>query len=305
MMNKILAALVLCLSCIVVPANADSTLRVRSELLMNDHLEPSQAFEDLLKVMEIDPSLDLISLITQTQADWLRTKERWEEGERFADKREEVLPLLDKLGCLQAVMPTEKKYDEAVILGSLVSGLRQRTQHMIDAWNNGVRFDKITYLVGDWTPDLQREIPALLDLSDEKYSFKADWEEPEEFPRTEYELAQCVYEQMNLPAGLENVPVEFINTPMTQTPSRFSKRPNTADTLAYWIKTRDKLSDSCLFFSSQPYVGYQDTIIRGIVPEDMLVETVGCKASEHLNMSVHMDNIARWLYAYGMNRQLQ
>ncbi|MCH9634424.1 MAG: hypothetical protein S4CHLAM7_11740 [Chlamydiae bacterium] len=270
---------------------------VRSELLISEDLKFSAPFRDLLTLMDISPNLDIPNVVKETQNQWFARKERWLIEDTLAEKRAEALPLLDQLGCLKKIDPVKKQYDQAVLLGSTVYGMRPKIKQLVSLWNQGVRFEKIIFLGADCIHDLNRELPRLMNLDYSGYPFKSNWEKPEKLPQTEMEMMKCAWDQTEIPESMKNVPVVFISTPMQQKPDGSLRRANTKDTLVSWVEHEDTFEKNCLFFSIQPYVGYQDTVIRSIVPASVNIETVGLSGNENLPLNVHLDNLAKWLYS--------
>jgi hypothetical protein len=50
-----------------------------------------------------------------------------------------------------------------------------------------------------------------------------------------------------------------------------------------------------LIISSQPYIGYHDSVARSRLPPGFSIETVGLPALEDLPIAVYLDNLARWI----------
>lgn len=72
-------------------------------------------------------------------------------------------------------------------------------------------------------------------------------------------------------------------------------RPTTGDTVDSWLQS-NLISGSCLVISNNPYVGYQDSVVRTLLPNDFKIETVGNKCSLSVVIAVYLDNLVRWLY---------
>ena len=73
------------------------------------------------------------------------------------------------------------------------------------------------------------------------------------------------------------------------------RRPNTADTIKLWMHANPEPGLS-LIISSQPYVHYQDAVLRAYLPAEFTLEVVGKKARSVVSDGKHLDNLARWLY---------
>ena len=74
------------------------------------------------------------------------------------------------------------------------------------------------------------------------------------------------------------------------------KRPTTPDTVLDWLKIKPH-PGLCLAISNQPYVLYQDSVLKTVLPPSFTVETIGEKMDEtSYNVSLLLDNLARFLY---------
>ena len=118
-----------------------------------------------------------------------------------------------------------------------------------------------------------------------------------------YSLCSVVKNQLEMLVS-NDVEVVFINTPPILMADSTLKRPATDDTIREWIKQEHPEPGRCLFLSSQPYVSYQDTVVRQALPQGSSIETIGPACNPNLFISVHLDNLARCLYAEGKRRKI-
>ena len=86
-----------------------------------------------------------------------------------------------------------------------------------------------------------------------------------------------------------------MNTSCTQKSDGTISRANTEDTLRHWLTT-DPIPGTCLAVSSQPFVGYQHSVARTVLPVNFEIETVGDISAEDEPLAVYLDTVARWLY---------
>jgi hypothetical protein len=237
----------------------------------------SQPLEDLLLLLEIKHDHGLASIVAQTQRAWLRPagSERWHLEDSFASKKAQIEPLLVQMGLVAPVFAENKTYDYGVILGSLVPSMRERARFLIDEWNKGVRFKQLVFLGG------QRE----LDPSQESLAGA----------KTETDAMKIIYAQTNWPKAMKKLPVLFVDAPAKPRAGQKPARPNTGDTIYAWLKEGVK-PGSVLAVSSQPFVHYQDAVLRTILPSAFRVQTIGPRAKTELSMAIHLDNLARLLY---------
>ncbi len=265
-------------------------LMERSKLILDSKSRPTPALQSLLKLMEVDHDGSLASIVDKTQETWLRApnKERWDMEETATEKRAEALKLLDQLGCIKEAPPTKKEYDYAVLLGAAVHRVRTRLSYLLDLHKAGTVFKKVIMLGGARPLDPNIESEDI--LRDFKYkNSKETWELTGPLPTTETEMIRMVYDQMKIP---DNLSFTIFNTPMMDNGTR---RPNTGDTIKTWLSSKPEVG-LCLFISNNPFIGYQDAVARFVMPKEFVIETAGACASVDEKLSVHLDNLARWLY---------
>lgn len=277
----------------------------RSRLLFDNNGNPSQPLQALLELTGIEHDGTLSSIVEKTQKQWLRAagKERWEIDEMFPEKRAEALALLDTLGCIAEVKPTHTHYDYAVVLGTTVQRVRTRLQYLINLHNAGVQCNKIIVLGSERPLDAMLEhATVLLDCNNGFLACKPNWSLKSDAPKTETEMMKMVYDQAELPDSFANIPVTFIDTRMIKNDNGTLRRPSTGDTIHSWLATNPE-EGSCLFISNNPFIGYQDSVVRTFMPTNFIVETVGAATTNDVKLSVHLDNCARWLYQEKIRRE--
>lgn len=265
-------------------------LMERPKLLLDAQGKPTQALQSLLNLMEVDHDGTLASIVEETRKAWLRppNKERWDIAEIAPEKRPEALKLLDQLGCIKEAPPAKKDYDYAVLLGATVHRVRTRLSYLLDLHKAGIRFKKIIMLGGARPLNPEIESETILRNFNYKNS-KKTWELKGPLPTTEMEMMRMVYDQMEIPKGLS---CTSINTPMMDNGTR---RPNRGDTITTWLSSKPKVG-SYLFISNNPFIGYENAVARCHIPKEYGIETAGPRSSDDVKLSVHLDNLARWLY---------
>jgi hypothetical protein len=83
---------------------------------------------------------------------------------------------------------------------------------------------------------------------------------------------------------------------MQQAQNGTLRRPNTQDTIDEWLRSYNPQPGSILALSNQPYIGYQDAVLRKALPKTFDVETVGNACSNNTKSTVIIDSLARWIY---------
>lgn len=257
---------------------------------------------DVLKLLELtgvqhDGTLD--DTVKQTQDQWLRKpgQERWDIEKYTIQNEQELWTVFSKLGLCDAAKPQYQEYEHALILGALFKRIADRMQYLVDLWKQGTRFKSIVML-GGARPVVEAQGENL-----ESYLAWLGQESLDQnLPETETDVLKFVYDHIDMPEEMKALPVVFVDVPMLQNSSGSLRRPTTGDTIEWWLKT-DPTPGRCLFVSSQPYVGYQQSVVKTFLPSNFMVDTVGSKCSGTLNIGVMLDNLARWLYQE--NKRLQ
>jgi hypothetical protein len=288
--------IVICMSFIffmllVVTSVVQKTHADIQQYLLTDKGLPTPALKEMLALFNVPHDGTLKSIVDATQKVWLRPKdkERWQVEDVLKDKAEHVIPLLEKLGCINAIVPQSKQYTYALILGATAPAMRNRLAYLLQRWQAGVTFDALIFLLSERPADPVRESKEVL-LSSTTLPIKKEWQFNGMLPRNEYEVMRFIYDQADLPAGFAAIPVFFVNGADNN-----KKNANTMDTIIAWLSTKPE-PGSCLFVSSQPYVGYQDSAVRTLMPSAFKVETIGAAASKNDKITSYVDTIARWLY---------
>lgn len=199
---------------------------------------------------------------------WIQQGERWTFQDWMEDRREEILPFLKEMGYFDERHATETHYNYAVVLGSLHASVKRRMTFLIEEWNRGIRFDQVVFLTG------QRKLHP----------------EKEPFPHLEMEtdMMEWTWNQLEMPEELRALPLIVIDAK----PHPFRQRPNTMLTVQRWLQDRP-LPGSCLVFSCQPYLNYQEQILKMVLPTTFTVETVGPGGGSTSPLSVLLDTVAR------------
>lgn len=253
--------------------------------------DQGQISSDLLKLLEITGVThdgSLADIVKKTQEQWLRQpgKERWEIVAKDWKKREdEILKLIRSLDLVESISPLQKNYDYLLWMGAAYSRVESRLQHIIALWQDGLRFNDVVILTGA-RPLIKDEI----DKIKQKYSVKNEVE-----LTTEADCMKYVYENISMPEAMRAVPVTFVNVPMFKNQDGSLKRPTTGDTVNLWFQQAKPTPGNCLVISNQPYVCYQNSVVKTLLPQGFIIETVGEKA-EGTKIDDHLDNLARFLY---------
>jgi hypothetical protein len=265
--------------------------------IINPDGSPSPTLNELLMLFNLQHDGSLGSIVQTTQKNFLRPagKERWEMEDIFAKHSKGVFPMLKKLGLVERVIPSAAQYDYGLLLGATHKRMLARLHALGELWKQGVRFKHLVLLGSERPLDPTIESHALLMHPESSTLVRAEWQPSTDIiVKTEMDALKLAYDQVDIPSDMRAVEVIVCNTPMIQNPDGTTRRANTGDTINTWLATNPK-PGSCLCISSQPYVGYQDAVVRVYMPTSFSIDTVGNEAQE-TNIAVYLDSLARWLY---------
>ncbi len=281
---------------------------MEQELILDTSNKPSTSLLKLLEALNVSHDGFLNSIVAATQNQWLREmgKERWNIPELSLNEadRKKIMALLAEIGCVSDIRPTHTEYDFALILGSTADDMEFRLNYLINCWQNGVRFHQLLFLTGARELDASADdVKILKDTS--RIPVKKGWVfEEDQMPKTETDLAHFILRKVQLPKELlRQITISVVSVPIQEDNQGVSHRPTTQDTIVHWMSMKPQ-SGSILAVSSQPYIGYQDIVLKSYLPHDFSVETVGPAAQPDEKIAVYLDSLARWLYQVNKKHEL-
>ncbi len=267
---------------------------------------PPRELLTLLSVLDIkhDGTLSTINAIFQKEFLRKPGQERWEMEDVFEEKREQILPLLEKLGVFDAVYPKEKHYDTILIHGATVGRMRTRVKFLDDLWSQGIRADEIVFLAGERPLDPKLESEERLYHQDQSdVRFRPGWKASMTTPTTEAEAAPFVWDQVVTNDDLRSRKVHYVFCPMIKDLQTGKiRRPSREDTINAWLLMRPP-QGRYLAISNNPYIFQQHQATLNVFHEysgeqgKYTFETVGSAEDGTTSIAVHLDNIARWIYS--------
>ncbi|MES2199723.1 MAG: hypothetical protein V4489_06110 [Chlamydiota bacterium] len=274
-----------------------------SRLIFDEHFQPRVKLLQLLDIVGMPPLNPSESAILQinawAQKNLLRQGERWQEQMiQFEKLKSQIKPLLLDLGFIDATSSQFRDYQGAILHGAILPRVRIRLNYLVEQWKSGVRFSKLYFLSGARPLVMQHENKdCLMQDHTSPLKIKKDWKAPKEFPKTESEMIQLVWEQSDIPDDMcRNLEVHFINAPMKKDPkSENLLRPTTDDTIETWLKTAP-LQGRYLAITNAPYTNRQDAVIRTIAPCEYGFDTIGPAADEYEQMAIYLDELARLIF---------
>lgn len=232
----------------------------------------------------------LSSIVDETQKHWLRKpgSERWDIENNPHVNQQEIYKICEKLQMFSEIKPEHVQYEHAFVLGGIFDRMKARFQFLIDQWNNGVRFNSIVLLGSSRAANKEQG---------ENQQHLEKWANTkiDHMPSTETELLKFIYDHIPMPEDMRKVPLQIIDVPMLQNPDGTMKRPTTADTIEAWLGAHPKIG-KVLAISSQPYVGYQNSVMQTLIPASFEVDTIGQACSHDQKIGLLLDTLARTLY---------
>lgn len=316
--------------------NSDNKKQIKMEneqltynLLDKDN-KPQPALSELLEVFEIKHDGTLKNIVEVTQKNWLRTpgKERWEVEEIKTENKDKAISLIEKLGCIKEIKPTTLINDfsktntkeveiDFLIAGATIGRILTRTAYAIKTYNEltehfkklGMKFKvrNLIFLGSERQRDTKIEGDEMFTTSHPSFPTKSGWKFDDKFPQTENEMCKFAFNKAEFPKEfLDNTNIIFVSAAMQKNPDGTLRRANTGDTieeLKSELKRRNLTLTRSLLFSNNPYIGYQDSVIRTFSPNDFIVETIGDAGSANEKLSIYLDTIARWLYQEKIRRK--
>ena len=255
--------------------------------LINEQGRPVKALLKLLAVTGIHHDESLGSIVRETQAAWIRKPgtERWDMIDTQQDSRDKYFDLFNQLHLIEEIKPQYKKYDYVLLMGCAYPLLEKRIQYLIDLWQAGIMFERVVILTG---------ARPLTDAEKKLFIEEYKITESNFVPQTEADIMNLVYQKIQKPLDMQKVSYMLIDVPMKKGENGLLARPTTGDTVDLWLQSKPA-PGSCLVISNQPYVQYQDSVVKTLLPKNFIIDTVG-KRTNDTKISLYLDNLARYLY---------
>ncbi len=229
-----------------------------------------------------------------------------------------VRDLIKKLGDYDPKYPKVKNPKYILVNGSTIQRMQKRVWFLAELVNTHkitiTSETEIFFLTGD--RDLYPEENSFeMQFGLSKYPQNKAWQAPKSLAQTEYQAAKNVWWQLDLPQSLRKLKITFINAEKRinfdqKTGKKTFYRPNTMDTLIYWINAYHLHPGHCISISNQPFVKYQELVVqRGLQQEKRQGFTVegvgGAELNKDYLLAIYLDNIARSLYELNFIQSLK
>ena len=275
-----------------------SNLESKVPLLTSDN-QPTELLLEFLDIQNIPYKGTLSSLITNLHEQWLKRirppgTERWEIDheviEEFETQASQLMPYLKKFGFVDHQFPYQHSFHYAVLLGSDMSDFCKRLDYLNYLYEQGIHFEKVIVLTGQRILS-PKETKMYLQKCLMAIGTSCNLHDINGPLTTETQMVQAIMNHARVPWKAK---VEIIHTPPTYV-NGIMKRPNTTDTVIEWLKYLPQ-PGSILAISTQPFVLYQDIVLKRILPKNFYIETVARQALPSVKMAVYLDTLVRYLY---------
>lgn len=257
----------------------------RSLLLFGSDNRPTEVFAPFLRDVHV-PGDDLTSIDVALQKRFFQKGPDGQPLERWELKEVEVLCPPERIrqhlaacGFLNETKPAAMSYTYAAWPGGLVFRAAVRLNDLVNAWNNGVRWEQTIVFGGKrpLQPDKENyeQCCKVLGVDVQDEAARNSWERIN--PQTELDMMRWVWE--NLPAIVNTGMAEavFVDAPMKPPTKEGGQpvRPSTEDTVQEWLRSNPK-PGSVLLSSGAPYGMAQDEALWMLLePHGFTIETFG------------------------------
>lgn len=262
---------------------------LRDKILADD-FKITQPIKRILYSMGLSCDDDLKNVVKLTQQKWLKKNDTntLEEVDR---KRENYIYQLKEAGCIDRILPSKKNYDYCLVLGGQYQTFTSRLQYLIDKWEEGVRFKSLVFLGEKRAVDFEKEKKMLLNNSNNQIRTKAI----KKMPQIEIDMMKFIYENTEVPKEMRELKTVFIDGAMDILDCDIVL-PNIYNSILAWFYKEKPIAGSCLVVSSQPYVGYQESIVKEALNRNFEIEAIGDAAISDTKVSTYLETLAKWLY---------
>jgi hypothetical protein len=260
-------------------------------------IEQGQSWKDLFlkRDNEEDLIFDILNMIQLTQEKFVvrsGTKERWEvaKQEWIKNNKDETLSDLKILGFIDSIKPKIQFFDAVCILGATGPKMKDRIDYANFLIESGLKVKNIILLAGERyvTKNIDGKERELIELA-KKLNIN-DWQK-----LTETDLISDLYNKSDL--YNRNLAYHLIDTLAMDLP-----RPTTQTTIIELIKFLNAHREirNIIFISNQPYVKYQESVIRSVFDDfkiNVNFEVVGSSYSDIKDLQKPLEGLGSYIWA--------
>jgi hypothetical protein len=266
--------------------------------------KPTEHFRKLLELSDIySPSDRLPEIVQKTQNAWIKViqgkngKERldMQDSPDEVKIRDSVESIAREIGLFDARKPSLSHYDYAVCHGAFLDGVQGRVQELVEAWNEGIRFDSLVFLTGERTLRKEQQDSLSKLMGEEPLPSGTPYE-------TEYDMCKLVWEKAKVPEEMRKAligKVVFVNAKRPDG----QERPNTKDTITTWLTEYHPQPGTVIAFSYPMVWTYQQVAGATILGKEYPLDTCAKAVTEEMLLvqkprivSLVHDTVAKVLY---------
>lgn len=297
---------IFCLLLCLLSVSLDATQNCRDPVswFVTEDGKPTEPLRKLLVLSDLyHPSDRLAEIVQKTQKNWIKVlqgkngKERVDmlDSQDEVKIRESVEAIAREIGLFDARKPALRHYTYAVCHGAFLDGVKGRVAELVEAWNDGIRFDSLVFLTGERYLRKEEQDALSKLIVTESFASGTPYE-------TEYDMCKLVWERVQVPEEMRNAlagKVVFVNAKRPEG----QERPNTKDTITTWLAEYHPQPGTVLAFSYPMIWTYQQVAGAQILGKEYPLDTCAKAATEEMLqaqkpriVSLVHDTVAKVLY---------
>jgi hypothetical protein len=247
---------------------------------------PSEALKVFCDKFDIKHDGTFKDIVDKVRDAWKKLEGDLGNFNKYESEKENLRSLFEQLGLVNSIDQVSlKKYKYAIVPGGFIGAMCSRINYLKKFWEEGVRFEKIIILTG------QR------DFVTDDYSMPSNVKcEKNDLHKTESEAIKFVFDKIDLPADMKELPVTFVDTPKQKMKDGSLRQPFTQDKIRDWSSTNPEPGD-CLVVCNQPYVRVLDNEFYNLLSKEFqTIEVVGYAVNrKYESVSFWFQALSWWL----------
>ena len=215
-------------------------------------------------------------------------------GDPPTDKQVDYLRALGHVDAVHTPDIKNTVWTEVLFCGAMLKRVRDRLTFLHDEDMEGLDVRGDVYMLGS-----ERKLDPVKESKEALQApwptmRRVGWQPPFEMKATEIEMMKYVVNESVVAERWPYVYVQTPDVPVKDAPGK-TRPANTYDTVVEYYK-RYGPGGRTLVVSNQPFVSYQETIVRRILPRDDTVVCIGPAADVTIPLKTFLDNIAKEIY---------
>lgn len=262
-------------------------------MVFNEKGEPKKALLTILDTLYLPYKPHDTSVFETTKVllrkEGVERKDITEKNLTYEQKTA-IYAALSELGFIQEVRPSVLEYDDILIMGGYADEMRCRMEYLINLYHKGLRFKRIFFLTGHRKRDQSHETDHII-------FFKNKAARVSTVVQTEVDIMKLIWSQIDKPQELESVETFVVDVGVKALAKGKKSLPNTYDTLKALMDGPYNLSGrTYLAISSQPYIAYQEALLKRVLPSSYQGMTAGPVPPKNILFAQYLDILARTVH---------